>query len=195
MSDSPSNDPAIPLPSQPVSDNAPAEYEASAPVNAGIQIPSRKNGTDTTSDDDNIEIPAVVSQAENDRRFLLIAGSIFLVVMTGQYVMIVLDRPQPLPWTRGEAFQFFRVDVNHSTWAEWIQLKGIGQGTAMRIVADRELNGPFTSIEDVGRVEGIGPATLDRIRPWLTMNSEQPKERSRDSGKTLESNLETQSQE
>jgi competence protein ComEA len=50
-----------------------------------------------------------------------------------------------------------------------MQLEGIGISMAHRIVADRTLNGPFHSIDDLTRVPGIGEATLDQIRPWLTI--------------------------
>jgi len=60
------------------------------------------------------------------------------------------------------------VDINEATWIEWMQLKRIGQIMAHRIVADRETSGPFLSVEDLLRVHGIGPATLNEIRPWLT---------------------------
>lgn len=83
--------------------------------------------------------------------------------------------PQPLPWNRGQTFQSFQVEVNSAGWAEWMQLEGIGQTMARRIVADRLLNGPFCEIDDLSRVPGIGPATLDRIRPWLTIRHAQPK--------------------
>lgn len=66
----------------------------------------------------------------------------------------------------------FRVDVNRATWVEWMQLEGIGELTARRIVADREERGPFHSIDDVDRVPGIGPKTLAAIRPWLTCDSD-----------------------
>ncbi|MFG0336242.1 MAG: ComEA family DNA-binding protein [Maioricimonas sp. JB049] len=61
----------------------------------------------------------------------------------------------------------YRVDVNSATWVEFLLLEGIGEQLARRIVADREQNGPFTSIDDLERVRGIGPRTLARIRPGL----------------------------
>ena len=104
-------------------------------------------------------------------RFLtgcLLAAMLFL---TGQWLWLNVQRPGPLPWRHGPPFtKFFRVDINGATWIEWIQLKGIGETMAHRIVADREFNGPFVSIEDLLRVKGIGPSTLDQIRPWLTIS-------------------------
>lgn len=100
-------------------------------------------------------------------RWLLVT---FAAAMTVQWLRLTSDRPAAPPVQRGEVFtQTFRVNVNTATWVEWMQLEGIGQSLAHRIVADRELNGPFRSIDDLTRVSGIGPKTLDRIRPWLTI--------------------------
>ncbi|MEZ6058905.1 MAG: helix-hairpin-helix domain-containing protein [Planctomycetaceae bacterium] len=107
-----------------------------------------------------------------DQRVLFILGIVFFVIIGARWVMMT-RRPEPLPWQRGEAFdRLFRVDVNSATWIEWNQLEGIGPGYAHRIVADRQVNGPFASIDDVTRVPGIGASTLDRIRPWLTISHE-----------------------
>lgn len=55
------------------------------------------------------------------------------------------------------------LNVNTATAAELELLPGIGPALAGRIVADREANGPFKSVDDLDRVKGIGPKTLDRI--------------------------------
>jgi competence protein ComEA len=62
----------------------------------------------------------------------------------------------------------FQLDINTATWVEWMQLEGLGETLARRVVEDRTANGPFQSIDDVARVNGIGPAKLRLIRPWLT---------------------------
>jgi competence protein ComEA len=65
----------------------------------------------------------------------------------------------------------YRLDVNTATWVEWSQLDGIGETLARRIVEDREANGPFQSLEDLGRVRGLGPKTLEKMSPWLTFKA------------------------
>lgn len=61
----------------------------------------------------------------------------------------------------------FQLEINSATWVEWMQLEGIGETTARKIVLDREQNGPFASVDDVIRIKGIGPATLSKIRKHL----------------------------
>lgn len=96
-----------------------------------------------------------------------------LIVLTMQWWQLTTERPAPLPWEHSGTFtELFRVDVNNATWVEWMQLDGIGETMAHRIVADRDANGPFNSIEDLQRVDGIGPSTLDRIRTSLTISHE-----------------------
>ncbi|MCH7627001.1 MAG: helix-hairpin-helix domain-containing protein [Chloroflexi bacterium] len=48
-------------------------------------------------------------------------------------------------------------------------LPGIGPVKAQAIVDYRVLNGPFTSVEELLEVKGIGPATLDKIRDMITI--------------------------
>jgi len=71
----------------------------------------------------------------------------------------------------------FRLNINSATAVEWSQLDGIGEVLAARIVEDRNTNGPFESLDDLLRVEGIGRQTLEQIRPWLTTKQNQKNNR------------------
>ena len=57
------------------------------------------------------------------------------------------------------------VDLNAAGTAELTSLPGVGPALAAAIVADRDANGAFRSVEDLDRVRGIGPGLLARIRP------------------------------
>lgn len=108
--------------------------------------------------------------------------SVLLLWLVCEWILVATRRPDPLLLRRGPEFQAsFRVNVNDSIWVDWMQLEGIGPSLAQRIVAYRNLNGRFSSIEDVARVPGIGPTTLDRIRPWLTMGHDENETRSANS--------------
>jgi competence protein ComEA len=74
--------------------------------------------------------------------------------------LIEIDRVGPL-----EAR--FRVDLNQAQWPELSQLPEVGETLARRIVDSRSVNGPFKDNDDPRRVRGIGPRTLERIKPYL----------------------------
>lgn len=61
-----------------------------------------------------------------------------------------------------------RVDLNTAD-AQTLQkaLAGIGQAKAQAIVAYREANGPFTSVDELLEIKGIGKALLERNRDKL----------------------------
>ena len=61
------------------------------------------------------------------------------------------------------------VDPNSAGKDQLMQLPGIGESYAERIILYREDHGPFTSADDLMQVRGIGKKTLDRIRPFLTL--------------------------
>jgi competence protein ComEA len=49
-------------------------------------------------------------------------------------------------------------------------LDGVGPSKAAAIVAYREAHGPFKSVDDLGQVKGIGPATLERNRSAILLS-------------------------
>ncbi len=61
----------------------------------------------------------------------------------------------------------FQIDLNEADWAEFSLLPGVGESLARRIVESRKAEGRFAVLEDLRRVRGIGPKTLERIKPYL----------------------------
>jgi competence ComEA-like helix-hairpin-helix protein len=60
------------------------------------------------------------------------------------------------------------MDVDRASEAELLRLPGIGPSLAARIVAERSAGGPFGGPDGLLRVRGIGPKTLEKIRPYLS---------------------------
>ena len=83
---------------------------------------------------------------------------------------MVLPESGPVPIrTAAAALQWpdMRIDINEAGPAELDLLPGIGPKLAERITADRRALGRFTSVSDLQRVRGVGPVTVERIRPYV----------------------------
>ncbi len=64
------------------------------------------------------------------------------------------------------------ININTATAAELTALPGIGEAKAKKIVAYREANGNFGSIEDIKNVSGIGDATFENIKNYITVGDD-----------------------
>jgi competence protein ComEA len=73
----------------------------------------------------------------------------------------------PVPGDPGSAGGL--LNINSASATELETLSGIGEVLAATIVEYREQNGPFTSVDDLEDVSGIGPATLEEIRDQVTV--------------------------
>ena len=65
------------------------------------------------------------------------------------------------------------ININTATAAELEQLSGVGPVLAGRIIAYRESAGGFRSVEELIEVRGIGPRTLERLAPFVTIASDE----------------------
>lgn len=61
------------------------------------------------------------------------------------------------------------VSINTATAKELQSLPGVGSVTAERIIAYRTENGPFTSVDDLTKVKGLGKKSLEKIRELVTL--------------------------
>jgi competence protein ComEA len=59
------------------------------------------------------------------------------------------------------------VDLDRASAEDLAAVPGIGPGLAAEVVRDREERGPFGRPDALRRVRGIGPARMERARPWI----------------------------
>ncbi|ASW49859.2 helix-hairpin-helix domain-containing protein [Streptococcus suis] len=62
-----------------------------------------------------------------------------------------------------------KVNLNTATEADLQTISGIGAKRATDIIAYREANGGFKSVDDLNNVSGIGDKTIESIRPYVTV--------------------------
>ena len=95
--------------------------------------------------------------------FLLSAGTVYLLTphtVREDYTMEAL--------APAEEQTEDKVNINTADADRLDALPGIGPVLAQRIIDWRTANGPFTDPEQLLEVDGIGQATLDRLRDHIT---------------------------
>ncbi|MEM7202355.1 MAG: ComEA family DNA-binding protein [Planctomycetota bacterium] len=63
------------------------------------------------------------------------------------------------------------MNLNTASVAQLMALPGVGRVRAEAIVLHRVRHGAFARVEELQRVDGIGPATVASLRPFLRVPS------------------------
>jgi competence protein ComEA len=87
---------------------------------------------------------------------------------TGWGSTVVLEADIGGVWKASAVVPSGLVNINTASADELSTLPMIGHVRARAIVRDRTDRGPFATIEDLRRVQGIGPATISAIRNLVT---------------------------
>ena len=116
-----------------------------------------------------IAIGSAEPDRARDREQTALAGLLLisLTFLGWRYYEVATRQPRTFGIEKASAEIGYQIDINSATWFELSQLEAIGPVLARRIVADRDTNGPFRSIDDLQRVKGIGPRTVERNRRWM----------------------------
>jgi competence protein ComEA len=74
----------------------------------------------------------------------------------------------PVPGEKPSALEAL-VNLNTATLEQLDTLPGVGPVTAAAIIAWRDANGAFAGVDQLGEVDGIGPARLEKLRALVTV--------------------------
>ena len=66
-----------------------------------------------------------------------------------------------------------RINLNEADLYDLQRLPGIGEKRAGDILAYRQENGPFESVEELTQVNGIGEGILEELRDYVTVETEE----------------------
>lgn len=83
-------------------------------------------------------------------------------------VTTLLSLGLALPGLAAEALRG-TVNINTATAEQLEMLPGIGESRAQAVVEARKRSGGFKRVEDLLEVKGIGESSLDKLRPFLTL--------------------------
>jgi competence protein ComEA len=89
-----------------------------------------------------------------------------LILLSLTCLWVGQDRVPVMPLVAEESH---RVDLNRADAIELALLPGLGPILAARIVQDRMRQGCFDELADLTRVGGIGPRTIERLQPFVTL--------------------------
>ena len=62
-----------------------------------------------------------------------------------------------------------KININSADQTQLQKVPGIGPVTASKIIAYRNEKGDFTQIDQLTNIKGIGNATLEKMRPYITI--------------------------
>ena len=99
---------------------------------------------------------------------VLVTGCFFAILFHWTWHQVIgeslieIDQAAPLELE-------FTVQVNEADWPELTLLPNIGETLGRRIVEYRQQHGPFESVAELQNVKGIGPKTLRRIAPYVSI--------------------------
>lgn len=154
-----------------------ATLSASAPTPAASSTPVLVHVVGQVANPGVVELPAQarVSEALNAAGGPLpdadlSALNLAAVVQDGAQIVVPApgEAAPAAPSAAGAATSGL-IDLNRASATELEELPGVGPVLAERIVADRESQGPFSSVDDLDRVSGIGPAVLANLRDRATV--------------------------
>ena len=89
------------------------------------------------------------------------------LLIDGEQVLVGKNRQQPR--SKSKSGYSGTVYINRASAAQFDSLDGIGPVIAKRIIAYRNINGPFVDIADLQKVDGIGGKTFERIKSRLSL--------------------------
>lgn len=81
---------------------------------------------------------------------------------------IIESKPSPHPAATVAQASSSTINLNSATLEELDSLPRVGPVLARKILDYRAAHGGFRSVDDLDQVSGIGPATLEKLRPLIS---------------------------
>jgi len=72
---------------------------------------------------------------------------------------------------------FAALNINTATQSELEAVKGLGPTKAQSIIAYREANGSYKSVDDLDKVKGFGKASIEKLKSELTVGPDNAKKK------------------
>jgi competence protein ComEA len=100
-------------------------------------------------------------------RSKIVTALVLVLAFAGAAVTSTPAAPPAAP--KAGASEARPIDINTADSAALESVPGLGKSLSQRILAFREKNGPFQSVDDLLKVQGIGEKSIQKLRPYLTV--------------------------
>jgi len=117
-----------------------------------------------------VHTPGSPNLPPRSRRSAQLALAAFLAVLVG--LLVFRGYGNRLGARPSEPAPVARVDLNRADHTELEQVPGLGPKLARAIEDHRREKGPFRSVEELRGVHGVGPATVEKVRPFVRVESD-----------------------
>lgn len=87
------------------------------------------------------------------------------ITVGGTFSPCLIERMEP----EKRLLYFIAINVNAADLDDLLVVPHIGEKTARSILSYRQANGPFSSINELKKVYGIGPSKLEKMKDYLTL--------------------------
>jgi competence protein ComEA len=98
-------------------------------------------------------------------RSQIVTALMLVLALAGAAAAPVAAAPPTTP--KAAASEARPIDINTADSATLETVPGIGKSLSQRILAFREKNGPFQSVDDLLKVQGVGEKSIQKLRPYL----------------------------
>lgn len=155
---------------------APSAQATSAPAALYVHVAGWVHDPGVYELDDGSRVIDAIEKAGGPKRGADLSTLNLAALLTdAQQVLVPPPAPKGSGSTTGTAVEEGTgtatelVNVNTATPEELETLPGIGEVLAQAIIAYREENGPFTSVDQLIDVSGIGEVTLEEMREFVAV--------------------------
>lgn len=138
--------------------------------------PNSLPGANSSLDNRPLESPSPISEVPQNRGFvwkrrdqwgIFCLAVLALILLVARWSYLWAVGPERVLWEANEPTELMQIDINSADWPELALLPDIGETMAKRIAEDRKEKGKFSSPQDLARVKGIGPKTIENLAPYV----------------------------
>ncbi len=104
-----------------------------------------------------------------ERQILLFVGAVVLSGIIISFLRKIYPRSRIISPQIQPSITDKKANPNKASLEELIRLPEIGPVLAQNILEYRNASGPFNSLDDLGKVKGLGPKKLERLKDYLSL--------------------------